>query len=115
MNDEELTKLESKIYIFSVNVFSFIKTLMDENITNENTRELFSVSSKLYSEFVSLLDDTGSKKDKSSVYISCIAMANASAEHLSKIDVKGALLNERVDLLIEAKEIIRILEKSKIE
>jgi hypothetical protein len=114
MNEEELTRLESKIYIFSVNVFSFIKTLMEHNIANKDTQGLFDASSKLYTEFLNLFDNHG-VKNKLSVFSKCRELANSSAVHLTNIEVKGSLLNERVDLLIEAKEILRFLEKLKEE
>ena len=110
MNEEELKKLESKIYIFSVDVFSFIKTLMDKNIISNDTQGLFNASSQLYSEFVDFMDDFR-KVNRAAIFSKCFELANLSANHLEKIEVKGALLNERVDLLIEIKEIIRNLEK----
>jgi len=114
MNGEELAKLESKIYIFSVDVFSFIKTLMDQGITNKDTQGLFEASSQLYAEFLNLFDNHV-PKNKNSAYLKCIELANSSATYLTNIEVKGNLLNERVDLLIEAKEILRFLEKLKVE
>ena len=114
MKEEELAKLESKIYIFSVDVFSFIKTLMDNNITNKNTQGLFNDSSLMYSTFIDLLDDRG-LENKSSILSKCIELAISSAGFLTNIEVKGSHLNERVDLLIEVKEILRFLEKLKSE
>jgi hypothetical protein len=110
MNEEELTKLESKIYIFSVDVFSFIKTLINNNFTNENTTGLLNASNLLYSKFLDLLE-ISLGKNKHSVLKECLALSESCAVFLNKIEVKDNLLNERIDLLIEAKEIVRKLQQ----
>lgn len=110
MKEEELAKIESKIYIFSVDVYSFVKTLQDQNITNSNISGLFKESGQLYSSFLDLFENH-IMKDKQVILNTCIDLSRSCAEKLSKIEVSGSNLNERVDLLIEVKEISRILEK----
>ncbi len=114
MDETELTKLESKIYIFSVDVFSFTKTLLNQNITNSYTTGLLKTSNQLYSTFLDLVDNH-INENKQVIHSNCIQLANNCAEFLNNIEVKGSLLNERVDLLIEAKELTRILEKLELK
>jgi len=114
MDEEGLTRFESKIYAFSVEVFSFVKTLMNQNVTNPNTSGLLKSSNQLYSYFLDLIDNH-SDENKALVKKKCIDLASHCAEYLKKIEVKGNLLNERVNLLIEAKELTKSLEQFKHE
>jgi|GEM_PF-4391792 len=110
MEESELAKIESKIYIFSVDVYSFVKTLHKQNITNSSINSLLKDSGQLYTNFLDLFENH-IKKDKQVAINTCIDLSKLCAEKLSNIELSGSNLNERVDLLIEAKEIIRILEK----
>jgi len=114
MDEAAISKLESKIYIFSVDIFSFVKTLMNQNITNSFTVGLLNASNKLYSNFLDLID-IQTNKSKSEIHKDCIELADHCAEFLKNIEVKGSLLNERVDLLIEAKELSRILKELQLK
>lgn len=109
MKEEQLSKLESKIYIFSVDVFSFVKTLLDMNITNSDTTGLLKSSNLLYTKFLDVFENQPSNFDTS--ISACLELSAKCSGFLEKIEVEKKLLNEKIDLIIESKEIVTALEK----
>ena len=109
MREDLLTKLESKIYIFSVDVFSFVKTLADRNISNPNTTALTKTSNRLYTKFLDIFESAPG--DLKKIVSECREMASECAIILDKIEVEKKMLNERIDLLIESKEILKQLDE----
>lgn len=108
MTEQELEKLESRIYAFSVDVFSFVKTLIDSGQANEHSKMLLNDSNKLYSEFLQTLD---LERKPDNVIENCMHLANNCSDFLSKIEVTHSILNRKTDLIIESKEISRILKE----
>jgi hypothetical protein len=110
MNIELAQKLELKIYGFSVNVYSFVKTLIEKKISDKNTKALLNEANKLYSSYLDILEaiDKGNNSpDKSE----CIQISGECITLFQNIELTGAILNEKVDLAIEANEILRKLKE----
>jgi hypothetical protein len=115
MDEEKLRKLEFKVYRFSVNVFSFVKTLANRNEAITVGNQLLNLANEMYGTLADMLDsyEGGNKAiDFSSIQ----ANSEVCKDLLQTIEVSGILINEKVDLLIEAHEIsqklIEITNKS---
>lgn len=109
MSEEEYKKLESRIYAFSVDVFSFVKTLINQNQSNQHTKGLLAGSNQLYSLFLDLIDNQGNVIVE--VLSKCVQICNNCSTFLENIKVEQKLLNEKVDLTIETNELGRQLNK----
>lgn len=109
MTEDEFKKLESRIYAFSVDVFSFAKTLMDNGQASEQSRMLLNTSNQLYTVFLDAFDKSGELD--LIVAKRCEQLSDSCSDYLSEIEVSKKNLNEKVDLTIEAKEISRTLRK----
>ena len=109
MTEEEFRKLETRVYAFSVDVFSFVKTLIDKKLSNEESRLLLNTSNQLYSTFLDVYDH---KEGVNPIVVTrCEQLAGICSNYLSKIEVQKQLLNEKVDLTIESNELNRIFKK----
>ncbi|MBN1251337.1 MAG: hypothetical protein JXR51_16030 [Bacteroidales bacterium] len=100
--------LELKIYRFSINVFSFVKSLDKVNISNSQTQTMAELSNSLYSKFTDY-EDAENQELKSKYLEECVKISLQCFELFKKVDFKDALLNEKVDLTIEASEISKTL------
>lgn len=109
MTEEEYKKQESRIYAFSIDVFSFVKTLIDLGLASENSRMLLDTANQLYANFIDALGNDGELNKI--VITRCEQLADSCSDYLSKIEVGEKHLNEKVDLTIEAKEISRKLRE----
>ncbi len=100
--------LETQIYFFTINVFSFSKTLQKNN--SFLTPEILKIANQLYSTFIELLDlenQNDIKKDLKK----CISLAKTSHSMFMDFDCeKKELINEKANLQIENSLIIRKLE-----
>jgi hypothetical protein len=110
MEQHLLEKMELKIYSFSVNVFSFVKSLKDKNVSDEVSNSLLNKANSLYSGFLDFMDaeNISGKTVKPDF---CIKMAEECCGLLKNIQPDSILLNEKVDLAIEANEIYRKLKE----
>jgi len=108
MNENEFKKLESRIYAFSVDVFSFVKTLINKNLANQYSKGLLDGANKLYGDFLDVFDNQDNMD--SALLKNCIYQAESCSNFLGSIEVEKALLNEKVDLTIEANELARLLK-----
>ena len=100
--------LELKIYRYSINVFSFVKSLEKLNFSNSQTKLMAQTSNSLYSKFIDYED----AKDNESIIKNleaCVEISLKCFELFKNSDFKDLLLNEKVDLTIEASEISKIL------
>lgn len=110
MNEGEFKKLESRVYAFSVDVFSFVKTLINKNLANQHSKNLLDNANKLYGDFLDVFDNQDVIDEQS--LKKCIQLAEVCSNLLGNIEVEKALLNEKVDLTIEANELTRILKSN---
>ena len=99
--------LELKIYRFSINVFSFVKSLEQIKISKNLTKDILNKSNSLYSKFLEYLD--ANEKDVKKELEECVKISLQCFELFKNADFKDTLLNEKVDLTIEASEISKIL------
>jgi excinuclease UvrABC helicase subunit UvrB len=107
MTEDDFKKHESRIYAFSVDVFSFVKTLIDAGLASEHSRMLLDTANQLYSSFIDAIDNN---RELDRIVVSrCEQLSESCSDYLTKIEVGKKYLNEKVDLTIEAKEISRVL------
>jgi hypothetical protein len=110
INDELIHQLEFKIYRFSVNVFSFVKTLIDKKLSNQYSEALLNKANDMYSSYVNLLDkfeNEGNIQDLPNI----ITKSEECVAYFKEIELTGPILNEKVDLAIEAYEISKQLKQ----
>ena len=100
--------LELKIYGFSINVFSFVKSLEKLNFLKSETSEMAKISNSLYLKFLDY-EDAKNNSDKIKELEDCVKISLRCFELFKNADFKDVLLNEKVDLTIEASEISKIL------
>jgi len=100
--------LELKIYRFSINVFSFVKSLEKLEFSNNQTRLMAQTSNSLYSQFIDYEDAKDNETIKKNLE-ACVEISLKCFELFKNTDFKDILLNEKVDLTIEASEISKIL------
>jgi hypothetical protein len=109
MDEKLVHSLEFKIYRFSVNVFSFVKTLIEKKLSDKYSDILLNKANDLYSSYVNMLE---SDNIESLPNISTILKKSDECVAIfQNIELKGAILNEKVDLAIEAFEISKKLKE----
>jgi hypothetical protein len=110
IKEELLNKLEFKIYRFSVNVFSFVKTLIEKKLSNQYSEALLVKANDLYSSYVNLLDSFENEGVVSGLF-GIIEKSENCVTLFQDIELTGSILNEKVDLAIEAFEISKQLKE----
>lgn len=105
-----LKKLESMIYAFSVNILSFVKSLSDKNIASQNEKDLLNSANELYSLYLDILKNIEKGNNNPDIK-DCILKSEKCASLIKNFELSGILLNEKVDLAIEANEILRLLRQ----
>ena len=102
MDKLELNNLEQPIYMFVINVVSFIKTLKKVGYENNLTSDLASKVNSLNETYINLLDNFASKNLKIEIQ-NCKEISTKCHEILTKIDFDDKnIINEQADLIIEA-------------
>jgi hypothetical protein len=112
MNDELVQKLEQKIYAFSVDVFSFVKTLINRKIADGNAKGLLNAANSLYASYLDVME-LYEKAETEFDFSSCMVKAEECIDFMKNMELTGALLNEKVDLAIEAGSILAKLRELK--
>jgi len=101
--------IELKVFAFSVNVISFVKSLEKAGIVNIVANNLLNMANEFYSNYLAAEEALG-KYDKKSFLEESKMNAKRCLELLQSIEVKKELLNEKVDLIIEVAELIRRID-----
>ena len=102
----EHESLELKVFAFSVDVVSFVKSFEKAGNVNVLVNELLNQANGFYSNYVSAEEALG-VTDKKKYLEGSIENAKKCLELLQSIEVKKGLLNEKVDLIIEVAELIK--------
>lgn len=105
----EHESLELKVFAFSIDVVSFVKSLEKSGITNTVTRSLLNLANGFYSSYLAAEKALG-EYAKNCFFEESKENAKTCLELLQSIDVEKELLNEKVDLIIEVDELIRIID-----
>ncbi len=100
--------LELKVFAFSVDVVSFVKSLEKSGKTNPVLKSLLKTANEFYLYYLALEDAKGEDK-KSSFLKETKQSAQKCLDLLQSINVENKLLNEKVDLIIEVAELIKII------
>ena len=102
----EHESLELKVFAFSVDVISFVKSFEKAGKVNVLVNELLNQANGFYANYVSAEEALG-LTDKKKYLEKSIANAKKCLELLQSIEVIKELLNEKVDLTIEVAELIK--------
>ena len=102
----ENESLELKVFAFSVDVISFVKSFEKKRAANVLVNELLNQANGFYSSYVSAEEALGFA-DKKKYLEKSIANAKKCLELLQSIEDEKELLNEKVDLIIEVAELIK--------
>ena len=117
--DTQIKKyLEERIYFFSINVVSFLKTIEKIGYKNNQTKEVPQLSElttnlsqntlQLNSLFFDILDN----KVNISEIEKCLSLSENCLKTLQKIDIDDkVIINEQADLQIDMSGIIKKLKK----
>ena len=98
--------LELKIFAFSVDVISFVKSFEKTAEFNVLVNTLLNKANGFYSNYVSA-EDALEAADKENYLEQSRVNAKKCLALLQSIDVERELLNEKVDLIIEVAELIK--------
>ena len=104
--DKELSKFSSRVYIYSIDIISFFKSLKKAGYEIPEIPYFANLIGK-FSELILGIEDLNNFDQK---IVELEKSSNFAAECLKllqKIDCKNALLNEKSDLIIETYEIIK--------
>ena len=104
-----LQSIELKVYAFSINVFSFVKTLDKAKKTNEHTNILLNLANSFYTNFLAAVEAKGEYEQKSFIEESKV-QAKKCLSILQSFETENKFLNEKVDLTIEIAELIKKIE-----
>lgn len=102
----EHKSVELKVFAFSVDVISFVKTFEKTGKVNVLVNKLLNQANGFYSNYVSA-EEALEINDKKWFLKKSIANAKKCLDLLQSIEVERELLNEKVDLIIEVAELIR--------
>jgi hypothetical protein len=110
MDEKKLKSLEFKIYRFSVNVFSFVKTLIEKKLSSQYSEALLNKANDLYSSYVNVIGKADGSESLQGI-LSIIKKSEECVAIFQDIELRGSILNEKVDLAIEAFEITEKLKE----
>ena len=99
--------LELKVFAFSVDIISFVKTIEKQN---EGSRiELNSLLKAANDFYINYLhgEDAVGKYDKGSFFKDSVESAQECFNLLQTVKVEKQFLNEKADLIIEVSELIK--------
>ena len=100
--------LEERIYFFSINVVSFLKTIGKKGYKNNLTSELSQNTLQLNSLFFDILDNKANISDIKK----CLSLSENCHKILQKIKIDDkVIINEQADLQIDMSRIIKNLKK----
>jgi len=100
--------LELKVFAFSVDVVSFVKSVEESEGANSTLKSLLNEANGFYSNFIDAEDSTG-KYDKNSFYSESKKCAQKCLDLLQSIELESKFLNEKVDLIIEVAGLIKMI------
>ena len=103
--------LELKVFAFSVDVVSFVKSFEKTGKLNAFVNELLNRANGFYANYVSA-EEALVGADKKKYLEESITNAKKCLELLQSIEVEKELLNEKVDLIIEVAELIKRIGSS---
>jgi len=109
----ESENLELKVFAFSVDVISFVKSLEKSGKINSVFKNLLKVVNEFYSNYLDA-EEALDEYDKSRFLEESKVNAEKCLELLQSIEVSNEFLNERVDLIIEVAELIKKIPSRKV-
>ena len=98
--------MELKVFAFSVDVLSFVKSVEKSENKNSELISLLNEANEFYSNFIAA-EDTLDEHDKNSFYSESKKNAQKCLDLLQSIELENKFLNEKVDLIIEVAGLIK--------
>jgi len=106
----DVEALETKVYAFSINVLSFVKSMEKSGQEDEPLQILLHSAKQFYDLYLDFVDeeDTDSKP-----YIlkECVKYGEKCLDILQNMGVPEEFLNEKVDLIIDVAGLIKAIEE----
>lgn len=100
----DLQDIELKVYAFSINVFSFVKTLEKAGKANDAISYILNAANSFYANYLAAIEAKG--KHEQNVFL---GESKKNAEEclngLQSFETDKRFLNEKVDLIIEIAEL----------
>jgi hypothetical protein len=106
----DVESLEVKVYAFSINVISFVKSMGKNGLGNEPLQVLLHAAKQFYDLYLDFADE---EEQDSKPYIlkECVKYGKKCLDILQNMGVPEEFLNEKVDLVIDVAGLIKELEK----
>ncbi len=102
--------LSNQLYFFSINVVGFVKSLQKASLQTPQSIALIKSAGDLSMQFMDIDDITEETEQKKRVVL-CLQRSKECLKLLQEIQVQNKnLLNEKVDLTIEAANILKTFE-----
>ena len=103
-----LSKLESLIYNYSINIIGFNMTLKKANLNNQITSEIVNMAGALNTIMMDSLEFEG--RELNLQIGQCIKITDSIQALLNKLEFEGKCDDEKTKLQIETTEILKSLE-----
>lgn len=107
----DIEHMEVKIYAFSINVISFVKSMEKAGLNNKPLQILLNSAKQFYDLYLDFADEEDFE-NKETILKSCTKYGHKCLEIMQNMDVPKEFLNEKVDLVIDVAELIRKLEEN---
>lgn len=102
---------EVKVYAFSINVFSFVKSMQDAGHDNILLQIVLQSAKDFYDSFLDYVDEED-EIFKENILENCLNFARKSFDVLQNMKVPDEFLNEKVDLVIDVAGLIKKIENN---
>jgi len=105
----DVEALETKVYTFSINVVSFVKSMEQAGLKDKPLQMLMYSAKQFYDLYLDFVDE---EDEESSLYIlkECLTQGRKCLDILQNMGVHEEFLNEKVDLVIDVAGLIKELE-----
>jgi len=105
----DLQDIELKAYAFSINMFSFVKTLEKAGKADNTTTYLLNLANSFYTNYLAAVD-AKSEYERKVFLEESKNIAEECLSVLQSFETENKFLNEKVDLIIEIAELNKNIE-----
>ncbi|MCF6243309.1 MAG: hypothetical protein L3J74_18480 [Bacteroidales bacterium] len=107
----DVEKMEVKVYAFSINVISFVKSMEKAGTGDEPLQILVHSAKQFYDLYIDYVDEED-EDTKPYVLKECLKYGNKCLDILQNMGVPEEFLNEKVDLVIDVAGLIKKMEEN---
>lgn len=107
----DIESIEVKVYAFSINVISFVKSMEKAGLLDEPLQILLNAAKQFYDLYLDFVDEEN-RDTKPYILKECLKYGHKCWDILQNMGVPEEFLNEKVDLVIDIAGLIKIMENN---